>query len=245
MAWLNCGVTSQTIWPEKQMEVKYGENTFVLMPRTRENSASIHIELNGISPVEGRTLLKRFLSALCWKNDQPAILHYGWSGNVVPCSVPKYGIPYGYSPSDSFPKVLYEIKDEKAKLAIALYREALSLDSVPYSFLSYFKILNVFWPDKYKNGANQLVEGLRDALETLQYEEDIKRVNAIKGKHGDPAAYLYNSGRCAVAHAYSDPIVDPDDVTDLRRLSEDLPLMRSLTAQLINEKFDIEQSIWA
>lgn len=244
MSWLNCGVTTQAIWPNEKKEVKYGDHTFVLLPMTKEHSASVHIELRGITDVEGLTLINRFLSALGWKCDEPAINHYGWSGNPVPVPVLKYQIPFGYSPSDFFPNELYEIADRKAKLAVALYREARSLDSVPFQFLSYFKILNIFWNDKKENGKNQLIEGLRDSLPELTEKDCVQRIKEIKEKEGDPAEYLYKSGRCAVAHAFSEPIVDPDDVTDLRRLSEDLWLMRNLTAYLIEKRFGIEQSIW-
>jgi hypothetical protein len=244
MSWLNCGVTTQAIWPEKQKEVKYGNHTFILMPLTKEYSASVHIELKGISDVEGVTLINRFLSALGWKCDDPAINHYGGSGNPNPVPVSRYRIPYGYSPSEFFPNEIYEITDKKAKLAIALYREARSLDSVPFQFLSYFKILNIFWNDKTKNGKNELVEGLRASLTDMTEKDSIKRIKEIENKEGDVAEYLYKSGRCAVAHAFADPIVDPDDVTDLHRLSEDLWLMRNLTAYLIGKNFGIEQSIW-
>lgn len=239
MSWLNCGVTTQAIWPEKQKEVKYGNHTFLLMPLTKEYSASVHIELKGISDVEGLTLINRFLSALGWKCDEPAINHYGWSGSPKPVPVPRYQIPYGYSPSKDFPNEVYEITDKKAKLAVALYREARSLESVPFQFLSYFKILNIFW-----NRKNELVENLRDSLPNLTDKECIERIKEIENKKGDVADYLYKSGRCAVAHAFADPIVDPDDVTDLHRLSEDLWLMQNLTAYLIEKNFGIEQSIW-
>ncbi len=72
MSWLNCGVTTQAPWPKEKKEVKYGGHTFVLMPLTKDHSASIHIELRGISDVEGLTLINRFLSALGWKCDEPA-----------------------------------------------------------------------------------------------------------------------------------------------------------------------------
>jgi hypothetical protein len=245
MPWLNCGVTTQTIWPEKQKEVKYGNHTFILMPLTKEHSASIHIELKVISNVEGMTLINRFLSTLGWKCNEPAINHYGWSGNPIPVPVPKYRIPYGYSPSEVFPDEVYEITDKKAKLAVALYREARSLESVPFQFLSYFKILNIFWNDKKKSGKNELVEGLRSSLSELREKDCIKRIIEIEKKEGSAADYLYKSGGCAVAHAFADPIVDPDDVTDLHRLSQDLWLMQNLTAHLIEKNFGIEQSIWA
>ena len=145
---------------------------------------------------------------------------------------------------DMFPDEVYEITDEKAKLAVALYREGRGLDSIPFRFLSYFKILNIFWKDKYKNGKNPLVEGLRASLPHLIDKNCIKRIKEIQQNEGNPAEYLYESGRCAVAHAHSDPIVDPDDVTDLRRLSEDLWLMQNLTAFLIEREYGIKQSIW-
>lgn len=245
MSWLNCGVTSQVTWPDKQKKVKYSGFIFMLMPLTKEYSASVHIELKGINNTEGLTLINRFLSALAWKCDQPAINHYGLSGNPNPVPVPKYRIPYGHSPTDGFPDEVYEITDKKAILAVALYREVRSLDNVAYQFLSYFKILNIFWNDKTKSGKNELIDGIRCTLSELIEKDCIRRLNEIERNEGDPAKYLYKSGRCAVAHAFADPIVDPDDVTDLHRLSEDLWLMRFLAAHLIKKRFGIDQSIWA
>ena len=189
MSWLNCGVTTQATWPEKQKEVKYGNYTFILMPLTKEYSASVHMELKGISDVEGLTLRNRFLSALGWKCDEPTINHYGRSGSPNPVPVDKYEIPYGYSPFGDFPGEVYEIVDLKAKLAVALYREARSLDdSVPFQFLSYFKILNIFWDDRAKKGKNnEMVEGLRASLPDLTEKDCITRIKEIETKEGDAA----------------------------------------------------------
>jgi hypothetical protein len=242
--WLNCGVTAQVLWPNERKEVKYGDHTFVLMPETSGNSASIHLEVSRLPGESGMTLVNRFLSALCWKCDEPAINHYGWSGNPIPVAVPKHQIPFGYSPTDTFPSEIHEITDDKAKLAIALYREARSLDSVPFQFLSFFKILNIFWKDKYVNGVNQLIDNLRKTLPLITHQDCQDRIVEIQKAEGDPAEYLYKSGRCAIAHAFAKPIVDPDDVSDLHRLSEDLWLMRNLTSFLIEREFKIQQSIW-
>lgn len=243
--WLNCGVTAQVHWPRERKEVKYGDHTFVLMPQTSEHSASIHLEVSRISEDVGMTLVNRFLSALCWKCDEPAIIHSGWSGNTMPVAVPKNRIPFGYSPTDVFPSEVFEITDKKAKLAIALYREARSLDSVPFQFLSFFKILNIFWNDKKdKKGVNELIEQLKAVLPLIADKKCQERIQEIQKENGDPAKYLYTSGRCAVAHAFADPIVDPDDVSDLHRLSKDLWLMRNIAAYLIKREYEIQQSIW-
>lgn len=170
MKWLNCGITTQAIWPQEKKEVKYGEHTFILLPLTKKHSASIHINVQGINNVEGMTLINRFLSALGWKDNQPAINHYGSSGNPIPVPVQKYRIPYGYSPSQYFPDEIFEITNKKAKLAISLYREGKSLNSIPFQFLSYFKILNIFWNDKFnkKIGENDLVHGVKKNIKTLK-----------------------------------------------------------------------------
>jgi hypothetical protein len=243
-SWLKCGVTAQVYWPHERKEVKYGAHMFVLMPKAAENSASIHLEVSRLSEESGMTLVNRFLSALCWKCDEPAINHYGWSGNPIPVAVAKQHTPFGYSPTDAFPSEVYEITDQKAKLAIALFREARSLDSVPFQFMSFFKILNVFWKDKYVKGNNELIVNLRMTLPLITHRECQERIADIQNTEGDPAEYLYKSGRCAVAHAFAEPIVDPDDVSDLHRLSKDLWLMRNLTSYLIEREFGIQQSIW-
>jgi len=49
----------------------------------------------------------------------------------------------------------------------------------------------------------------------------------------DVPRYLYASGRCAVAHAYADPLVDPDDISDLHRLSQDLYVIKAVAEHLI------------
>jgi hypothetical protein len=239
MAWLNCGISALVNWPDQRIEVKYGDNYFVLMPMTKDNSASIHIDLKYLSDVEALTAINRFLSALSWKCDAPSINNYGWAGNSMPVPVLKSKMSNGGCPLKYFPTEVYEIKDEKAKLAIALYKEGLSLNSVPYRFLSYFKILNIFWKD------NKIVEELRGEISKATDPESIQRIDEIKKNDGDPALYLYKSGRCAIAHAYSDPIVDPDNVEDLRNLSKDLYLIKTIVVGLIIAKFNIEQSIFA
>jgi hypothetical protein len=54
--------------------------------------------------------------------------------------------------------------------------------------------------------------------------------------------HLYESGRCAMAHAAEEPIIDPDDPTDTRRLWTERPIMLELAERAIEEKFGVETS---
>ena len=213
----------------------------VLRPATKDTEQSVHVALQGLSDVEALTLINRFLSILAWCDDQGMENLYGWSGNPVPVSVPRRSRSIGSS--IVFPFYRDIENDQKIRLALALYREAKTINSIPFEFLSYFKILNMFWKDKFRNHKNELVEGLRNVLPRISDEETLKRIDALTKQHSDVANYLYQSGRCAVAHANSDPIVDPDDVSDLKRLSEDMWIIKAVAEFLIENELHVSRSI--
>jgi hypothetical protein len=58
----------------------------------------------------------------------------------------------------------------------------------------------------------------------------------------DIGAHLYESGRCAIAHANRRPIVDPDDPAGTRRLQSELPIMMALAQKAIEEELGVETS---
>jgi hypothetical protein len=126
--------------------------------------------LRGISDVAALTLINRFLSILSWSDDQPMENRYGWSGNPVPVAVPRESKAVGSS--IAFPFGRRVEPDEKASFALALFREGRTVNSTPFEFLSYFKILNIFWKDKWLtiNGhrQNPLIEGIRATLPKLR-----------------------------------------------------------------------------
>ena len=71
-----------------------------------------------------------------------------------------------------------------------------------------------------------------------------ERLAEIRKFTTDPADYLYKSCRCAVAHAYSDPTIDPDNVAQLRRLSSDLPLIRFAAQLIIKDEMGIPEGMY-
>jgi len=239
--WLNVGVSGEAAWPEQETKILFGGHELVLRPATKDTEQSVHVALQGLSDVEALTLINRFLSILAWCDDQGMENLYGWSGNPVPVSVPRRSRSIGSS--IVFPFYRDIENDQKIRLALALYREAKTINSIPFEFLSYFKILNMFWKDKFRNHKNELVEGLRNVLPRISDEETLKRIDALTKQHSDVANYLYQSGRCAVAHANSDPIVDPDDVSDLKRLSEDMWIIKAVAEFLIENELHVSRSI--
>ncbi len=239
--YLNVGISGNACWPEEETKITFGDHELILRPATRDTEQSVHIVLKGITDIEALTLINRFLSILAWCDDQGIENLYGWSGNPVPVSVPKRSRSIGSS--IAFPFYRDIEADSKARLALALYREARTINSIPFAFLSYFKIINIFWKDKTQNSKNELIEGMRDVLSKIRDKEAVKRIDVLRKQHNDVARYLYKSGRCAVAHAHSDPIVDPDDISDLRRLSEDMWIIKAVAEFLIKNELHVSRSI--
>jgi hypothetical protein len=243
--WLSVGVAGTAMWPTTETQVHFSGHTLVLRPATRETSQSIHIKLDQISDEDALTLINQFLSVLTWCDDQPMENKYGWSGNPVPVSVPLD--PRQIGSSIAFPFYRDLEVEPKARLALALYREARTINSVPLAFLSYFKILNIFWKDKFRttNGvrSNEIVEGMRSILPTLGDSLAKERVANLQKAKVDIADYLYESCRCAVAHANTSPVADPDNMQDIRRLSADIWIVKAIAEESIIKNFGLSRSI--
>ena len=244
--WLNVGVTGTAIWPKAETQVSFGGRKLLLRPATAEAAQSIHIDLDtGIADDDALTLINRFLSVLSWCDDQPIENKYGWSGNPTPTSVPRESLHAGSSIAFPFYRELET--DPKAHLALALFREGRTINSVPFAFLSYFKILNIFWEDKFRTvggvRANQVVEGMRAAIPHVSDSLARDRILNLQTAKVDVAKYLYESCRCAVAHAHTGTIADPDNITDIRRLSADIWIVKAIAEDLITKTLGLSRSI--
>jgi hypothetical protein len=74
----------------------------------------------------------------------------------------------------------------------------------------------------------------------------LERLQALKADQTDIGRYLYVSGRCAVAHAFNEPLVNPEDPEDTVRLSRDLPLIRAFAEHLIEHELGVKSkhTVW-
>jgi hypothetical protein len=236
---LNLGIEGQVNWPKVKTSVRFSGHDIVLLPVTKDTLASVHLDVARIGHKAGVTTINRFLSMLAWRDDQPIVTRGGWSGNPCPVPVSRSGSTFGISETSWFPSEIFAITDPKALLALALYREAMGLDSIPYSFLGFFKVLNVVWHDRANKGVRPVVEGMKVHLVHLEDSMAKARVREILKTHAVVAEYLYSSCRCAVAHAFSSPAVDPDQQEDVLRLAEDLPVIRDLARSVLHRHFKI------
>jgi hypothetical protein len=131
--------------------------------------------------------------------------------------------------------------DSRGVLALAFYREALTVNSIPYSFLGFFKVINI----GHERGPAQ-IDWITQTLGVLQSHEVKTRVQTLQRLGHSVGEYLYESGRCAVAHAYAQPLVNPEEPEDLDRLSKDLPVVRALAERFIEYELGIKSghNVW-
>ncbi|MDP3052658.1 MAG: hypothetical protein Q8N22_01725 [bacterium] len=249
--WLNVGIDGQGCWPREESTIKFGGYELLLKPATRKTEQSVHINLvkEKISSEDAMTLINRLLSVLSWcdggSKGMDIIDGLGWSGNPIPVEIPIRNRMIGSSIAFSFYKEMD--KNPKTRLALALYREGLVSDSVPVSFLSFFKIINIFYNDKTirikkQKPYNQLVEGLRSLIPHAKCDLAKQRLQELSKVVNDIPKYLYKR-RCAIAHSFTDPAIDPDNVMESRDLSKDLWIVSSIADYLIENKLGVSRSI--
>lgn len=239
---LTIGVDNQVTWPQTEIVVKFDRYALVLMPKTREHSPSIHIDLtaNGLTDREAMTVINRFLSIMTWCDDQFAITQSGWSGNPVPVAVPKRDLAFTTAPDWIFDREIPA--EEKARRALAIYREGRNAQQnymVSYAVLNYFKVVELGHQTK-----GDVKNWFRDNFESLRqqsaYREEFERFTKICNGE-KPHEYIWKACRVAVSHANKDSKSDPDDANELLRLHTAADILRIFARHFITSKFDISE----
>lgn len=231
--YLTVGVDTQISWPAKERVVVFRGREFHLLPGSDTLSRMIRVKTEpGFTQVEADRLILELLSALAWAEQGGAGTTFG-NWRTAPLNIGKG--PVGMIGSGHF-DYLPDPSDPKAKLALALYREGLSVNLTPYQFLGFFKVINII-----RDKGKEQKQWIRDNLQYVTERDARKRIAAIQTNNADVADYLYFSGRCAVAHAFDQAnIVNPDDPADLIRSSEDLPVIRELARIAIEREFGVK-----
>lgn len=237
--WIVACINQHFGWPERKSTVKFRGHDILIIPEKDKVYPGVALLLKpGMNETDARTLILQFLSSLSWTKSS-GIEVASWTGGSRPNCMGRAHFPVR---AMKF-RITYlpDPQDKDARLALAFYREALTLDHVGYSFLSYYKIVNL----RYRKGERQKA-WINRTLDKINDHNAKKRIEELKSEKIDVADYLYNSCRCAVAHAGVNPTVDPENLEDINRLRADLPLIRNLSELLIEEHYEIKRPgrIW-
>lgn len=227
--WFGVAVESSVAWPDRQTTVEFERRTLTLTPFDERHSATVEVDLDEhLNEANAHALIRRFLSALAWRDGffiRELFQGGGARGNNVRLG---HDLPSRVKTAHFQPHVPSASGDPNAILALALYREAMGVSSNAYQVLGFFKIINI----RYSTGGAQKA-WIRATLPALAKTRGASRLKELQAEGDDVAAYLYESCRCAVAHANAEPIANPDDVVDDDRLKADLPLIRALAEHLM------------
>lgn len=232
---LNIGVDNQVTWPRTEMRVKFDRYHLVMMPKTKENVQSVHIDLtaNKLSAEEAMTVINRLLSVMTWCDDQYAIAEDGWGGGPVPVAVAKRNLAFTTAYQWLFDRDIPSSED--ARRALALYREARNAEQnymISYAVLGYYKIIEIHHPS-WNVATKWIAENLPPILTDPHDQHGIDKFLEACGEE-KPEMYIYAACRSAVAHASPNRKSDPDDAMELRRLHNAADVMRRLARRFIS-----------
>lgn len=243
-SFLHIGVDTQVTWPKQEMLIEFDRYQLVLMPKTREHTQSVHMDLaaNRVTHDEAMTVINRFLSTLAWCDDQFAIIEHGWSGSPVPVAVRKRDLAFATAHQWYFSRHI--AKEEKARRALALYREGLNAKEASlssYAVLSFFKIMELGYRE-----SEHVKKWIKRTFPVIVQEvrEDDARMKAFLNDCGAalPEDYIWEACRLAVAHASVKSPSDADDATEIRRLSVASYVLQLLARRFITERYNISDS---
>lgn len=231
--WLTAGVASSAAWPQDDVWVVYDGHEYVLHgandgEEKRPPCISTPCQRGDVDVASTR--LYKFASVLGW-----------FKGGHVDLTGSIWGTgPVLYGSRDTFTTTLHGgkyfscnylpvIEDDQVRKALAFMREGRRLRHVheSYSFLSFFKVV-----ESQLNGRDRSA-WIQVNLDQLDGDA-AKRVAELRAQGVDVSKHLFESGRCAVAHAsLGGVIVDPDIPADRRRITNDLDVMAALAARYL------------
>ena len=243
--WLTAGVASSIPWPSFDVRVKYAGDEYFLRGSERDGKPSppgITIACNGDSGAdEAIAKILRFTSILSWFESG----YVDVSGYVYGSHPILYGGRTVYSSMGIVGTKSFNcnhmpiVEDDNVRKALAFWREGKRLDEVhdSYSFLSFYKVIE----SQFRDGKNR-GRWISANIDKLT-DRAAKRVAELRAAGVDVANHLFESGRCAVAHASLEgEIIDPDIPADRKRLSADLVIIEELARIYIRDELGVPDS---
>jgi|SRR5579872_557367 len=235
--WIVANIETTSGWPVNAQKVIYRGETIWIMPIMKDRYPALAMKRpSGKSREQCERLILRFLSALAWVQGAGYLVGGVGGGSVPnPMGRMKEG---GFSICEEFDlSFLPEPESEKALLAMALMREGRGLNHPGYSFLAFYRVVELAIGKDWKTQTSWINEQVALGL-NYPAREAVDKLHRQRVQ--DIGVHLYGSGRCAMAHAKNDPIIDPDNPADTRRLWAERPIMLALAQRAIEQKLGVE-----
>ena len=235
--WTVASLQQSIGWAQKPITIDYAGRTFLLLPEDEQNLPAI--ATLGEHAVCRRAILE-FASALAWSSGGSVAVE-SWTGGSQIYRTSKRPIVGQITAQFFHIDYLPHPADPNHRLALALFHEGSTLIyvHVAYSFLSFYKIVNLV---SGPQGPAQMgwINARKPAMRHHRAKERLAELQKV-GE--DIGKYIYQSCRCAIAHAGDprNPVIDPHNIDDERRLRSDLPLIITL-AEIAIEEMGIKTS---
>jgi len=207
--WTVASLQQSIGWTQKPITIDYAGRTFLLLPEDEQNLPAI--ATLGEHAVCRRAILE-FASALAWSSGGSVAVE-SWAGGSQIYRTSKRPIVGQVTAQFFHIDYLPHPADPTHRLALALFHEGSTLIyvHVAYSFLSFYKIVN-------------LVSGQRGPAQTgwinarvpaMNHHRAKERLAELQKAGEDIGKYVYQSCRCAIAHAGDprNPVIDPTTST--------------------------------
>lgn len=180
-------------------------------------------------------LLSRFLSALSWaERGGIASVLTGGGGSHLPTSVLRLDRNRMYGITERFAFDALPEPDDRRCLALTLMREGRSLNSKPYAFLTFYRVLELTIEGKHRGA---WIDDAIPKIRSWAAAEGLRKVSNSGVR--DIGKHLRESGRMAIAHASYPPIIDPDDLIQCARFHAELPVMEALAEIAVIEQLGV------
>lgn len=244
VGWLTAGVAASIAWPSFDVCVRYGGDEYFLRGRERDGKPSppgitIAYDAGTGGPDAAIAKIYRFTSILSWFERG----YVDVSGYIYGSHPALYGdarLVYssmGIAGPKSFNcNHLPIIEDDNVRKALAFWREGKRLHEVhdSYAFLSFYKVIE----SQFRDGRDR-ARWIAANIDKLT-DRAANRVAELRAAGVDVATHLFESGRCAVAHASLEgEIVDPDIPADRKRLSADIVIIEELARIFIRDELGV------
>lgn len=234
--WACLNIDTRTAWPTKPQSFTFEGGQVWVMPLTADDYPGLATNKPAeMDRDECFARLHRALSLLAWLQNTGAIVVHMSGGNLPRMMGRQQST--GNAIRDEFDlSDLPAIQNSSGKLALALIREGRGLNHPGYSFLSFFRALETAIPNGPTRGA--WVTANIDHVEGHRAKDALEKLKA--NIQGDIGKHLRESGRHAIAHAKADPIINPDDPRDARRLEAERPIIEALAVLAIEDHLGIQ-----